>query len=337
MTKLLSSSPLVGIRSASLILLVLLTACGADENTAVLRLSHGLDTSHPVHRGMVFMAERLADKSAGQLTISIYPNQQLGTERQSLELLQIGSLSMTKVSAAVLENFSPEATVLSLPYLFRSRQHVYDFEDSELGKEILRSSEPFRLRGLVYFDAGQRSFYTKDRPVRSPADLQGQKIRVQQSATAIEMVKALGGSPTPISYGELYTALQQGVVDGAENNPPSFYTSRHYEVCKYYTLDEHTAVPDVLIIGTEAWKRLTEQQRGWLQEAAEEAVVYQRKLWQRAEQEALDAVATAGVEIIRPDKGPFIEQTQSILDAYRGQPQVYSLIERITAMAPHEE
>ncbi len=319
-----------------LILLAFLPGCGADEETTVLRLSHGLDTSHPVHLGMVYMAERLAEKSDGKLTISIYPNQQLGTERQSLELLQIGSLSMTKVSAAVLENFSPEATVLSLPYLFRSRQHVYDFEDSDLGREILKSSEPFRLRGLVYFDAGQRSFYTKDRPVHTPADLKGQKIRVQQSATAIEMVKALGGSPTPISYGELYTGLQQGVVDGAENNPPSFYTSRHYEVCKYYTLDEHTAVPDVLIIGTEAWRRLTEEQQGWLQEAADEAVVYQRALWQKAEQEALDSVEAAGVEIIRPDKGPFIEQTKPILESYRDQPQIYSLIERIIAMAPHE-
>nr|WP_256534182.1 TRAP transporter substrate-binding protein [Lewinella sp. JB7] len=312
-------------------------SCAADQQTRVLRLSHGLDTGHPVHLGMVRMAELLAEKSGGDLTISIYPNQQLGTERQSLELLQIGSLSMTKVSAAVLENFSPEATVLSLPYLFRSREHVYDFEDSPLGREILISSEPFRLRGLVYFDAGQRSFYTKDRPVRTPEDLRGQKIRVQQSATAIEMVKALGGSPTPISYGELYTALQQGVVDGAENNPPSFYTSRHYEVCKYYTLDEHTAVPDVLIIGTEAWERLDPQQQAWLQEAADEAVVYQRKLWQEAEQEALDAVAAAGVEIIRPEKGPFIEQTASILEAYRDDPVIYSLIERIIAMAPHEE
>lgn len=321
--------------SISLLLLVA-AGCGADGKTSVLRLAHGLDTGHPVHLGMVYMAERLAEKSGGTLTISIYPNQQLGTERQSLELLQIGSLSMTKVSAAVLENFSPEATVLSLPYLFRGRQHAYRFQDSELGQEVLISSEPFRLRGLVYFDAGQRSFYTKDRPVNTPADLQGQKIRVQQSATAIAMVKALGGSPTPISYGELYTALQQGVVDGAENNPPSFYTSRHYEVCKYYTLDEHTAVPDVLIIGTEAWKRLTPQQQQWLQEAADEAVTYQRQLWQEAEQEALDAVVAAGVEIIQPDKQPFIEQTAPILEAYHDQPAVYTLIERIIAMVPNE-
>ena len=323
--------------SALVALVLLLTACGKEAEGTVLRLAHGLDTGHPVHQGMVYMAERLAERSGGALTIAIYPNQQLGTERQCLELLQIGSLSMTKVSAAVLENFSPEVAVLSLPYLFRGREHVYRFQDSELGKELLASSEPYRLRGLAYYDAGQRSFYTKDHPVNVPADLEGEKIRVQLSATAIAMVKALGGSPTPISYGELYTALQQGVVDGAENNPPSFYTSRHYEVCKYYTLDEHTAVPDVLIIGTEAWARLTEQERRWLQEAADESVTYQRELWQRAEQEALTAVEAEGVQIIRPDKGPFIEQTAPILEGYRDQPRLYSLIEQIIAMAGPDE
>ena len=319
-------------------LLVLLSGgCAEDVGGNVLRLAHGLDTSHPVHRGMVYMAERLAELSDGELTISIYPNNQLGTERQSLELLQIGSLDMTKVSAAVLENFSPEIAVLSLPYVFRGREHVYKFQDSDLGREMLTTSEQYRLRGLVYYDAGQRSFYTKDHPVNVPADLKGEKIRVQLSATAIAMVQALGGSPTPISYGELYTALQQGVVDGAENNPPSFYTSRHYEVCKYYTLDEHTAVPDVLMIGTDAWARLSEKERGWLQEAADQSVTYQRELWQEAEQEALDAVEAEGVQIIRPDKGPFVEQTAPILESYRDQPRLYSLIQQIIAMAPENE
>ena len=318
-------------------ILLFLSACGEEAEGTVLRLAHGLDTGHPVHQGMVFMAERLAEISGGELTISIYPNNQLGSERQCLELLQIGSLDMTKVSAAVLENFSPEIAVLSLPYVFRGREHVYKFQDSPLGREMLTTSAQYRLRGLVYFDAGQRSFYTKDHPVNVPADLAGEKIRVQLSATAIAMVQALGGSPTPISYGELYTALQQGVVDGAENNPPSFYTSRHYEVCKFYTLDEHTAVPDVLMIGTEAFERLTEQERGWLQAAADEAVTYQRELWQEAEREALAAVEAEGVQIIRPDKGPFIEQTAPILESYRDQPRLYSLIEQIIAMAPANE
>ena len=182
---------------------------------------------------------------------------------------------------------------------------------------------------MAYFDAGQRSFYTKERPVNNPDDLQGLKIRVQESVTAMSLVRSLGGAPTPISWGELYTALQQGVVDGAENNPPSFYTSRHYEVCKYYSLNEHTAVPDILVIGTVAWKSLNEQEQQWLSEAAAEATVEQRKLWRAAEEEALAAVKAAGVEVIYPDKSNFMEKTKSLLDAFQEDPEFYELIQQI--------
>ena len=165
-----------------------------------------------------------------------------------------------------------------------------------------------------------------------PEDLNGKKIRVQESVTAMNLVRSLGGAPTPISWGELYTALQQGVVDGAENNPPSFYTSRHYEVCKYYTLNEHTAVPDILVIGTVAWNRLTEQEQQWLQEAADEAKAYERKLWKEAEQAALDSVKAAGVEIIRPDKTLFTEKAKSLFEDYKNQPEKYQLIQEIQAV-----
>ncbi len=325
---------------ASLLFLLLVgnfSSCEAIAEKKTLRLAHGLDNKHPVHLGMEYMAGLLAEKSDGQLTIDIYPSGQLGGERQCLELLQIGSLAMTKVSGAVLENFSPEAKVLSLPYLFKSKEHAYTFYDSDLGRRLLTGSEKFRLRGLVYFDAGFRSFYTKDKQVVTPEDLKGQKIRVQQSATAIALVKALGGAPTPISYGELYTGLQQGVVDGAENNPPSFYTSRHYEVCKFYTLNEHTSVPDVLMIGTDAWNRLTEQERKWLQEAADEASIHQRKLWQAAEAEALTAVEAAGVTILRPDKSAFIEQTKTVQESYGADPELQTLIQEILALHQDEK
>ncbi len=307
-------------------------SCQEFSRTKRLKLAHGLDITHPVHQGMVFMAEKLAEKSDGQMQIDIYPSQQLGTERQCLELLQIGSLDITKVSGAVLENFAPKAKVLSLPYIFRSREHAYRVQDSPVGRELLLQSERYWLRGLAYFDAGQRSFYTKDRPVHRPEDLQGLKIRVQESITAMELVRQLGGSPTPISWGEIYTSLQQGVVDGAENNPPSFYTSRHYEVCKYYSLSEHTAVPDVLIIGTTTWNQLTPQQQEWLQAAADEAVVHQRQLWQAAEAEAFREVTKAGVEIIRPEKSSFAEKTKAILENYSDQPEMYDLIQRIQAV-----
>lgn len=317
--------------SILLLFVLLLAGCAELTERKSIKLAHGLDTNHPVHRGMVFMAERLAEKSAGKLTLEIYPSGQLGSERQCLELLQIGSLGMTKVSAAVLENFAPNMQVLSLPYLFRDRQHNYRALDSEVGKSLLLESEEFWLRGLTFFDAGYRSFYAKE-PIRTPADLRDKKIRVQESVTAMNLVRALGGAPTPISWGELYTALQQGVVDGAENNPPSFYTSRHYEVCKYYTLNEHTAVPDVLLIGLVAWRRLSTQEQQWLQEAADEAKTYQRILWQKAEQEALDAVQAAGVEIIIPDKKLFSDLTDELFEAYRDQPEMHQLILDIRAV-----
>jgi len=278
------------------------------------------------------MADELERRSGGKLKIQIYPSGQLGSERQCLELLQIGSLDMTKVSAAPLENFSPKTKVLSLPYIFRDEDHAWKVFAGDIGKELLVGAEKYWLRGLCFYDAGSRSFYTKDRPVRTPADLQGLKIRVQNSQTALQMVSTLGGSPTPISFGELYTALQQGVVDGAENNAPSLYTSRHYEVCKYYSIDEHAMVPDVLLIGTNTWNRLSEQEQTWLQEAADASVTEQRKLWKIANQEALDAVIAAGVEIIHPDKKAFSDQVAEIYENYKDQPEIYDLIQRIKAI-----
>ncbi|MEM9919896.1 MAG: TRAP transporter substrate-binding protein [Bacteroidota bacterium] len=311
---------------------LLVLACSEGNGRRTLKLAHGLNVDHPVHQGMVYMQDRLLEKSGGKLGLEIYPSQQLGSERQCLELLQIGSLAMTKVSGAVMENFSPSLKVMSLPYIFRGRDHNYKVQDSEVGKRLLVQGEAFWLRGLTYFDAGQRSFYTKTKPVEQPADLEGLKIRVQESKTAMELVRSLGGAPTPISWGELYTALQQGIVDGAENNPPSFYTSRHYEICKYYSLNEHTAVPDLIVIGTPAWNSLSTEEQQWLQEAADEAKQHQRKLWVAAEEEALREVQKAGVTVIRPSKESFSIQTKSILEAYKNDPEMYQLIQEIQAI-----
>ena len=307
-------------------------SCADLSKTKFLKLAHTLDSTHAVHKGMEYMAERLKEKSGGKLQIEIYPSQQLGTERQCLELLQIGSLAMTKTNAAVMENFAPKLKCLSLPYIFRDRQHAYNFQDSKVGKDLLIESEKYKLRGLCYFDSGQRSFYTKEKPIRSPDDLVGMKIRVMESVMAMELMSTLGASPTPISFGELYTALQQGVVDGAENNPPSFVSSRHYEICKYYSLDEHTAVPDVLVIGTEAWNRLSLQEQTWVQEAADEAMDYQRKIWITAEQESLEIVQAAGVTVLRPDKSTFKEKSKPIIEGYRDNKEMYTLIQQIQAV-----
>lgn len=307
------------------------TSCNGIDESREIKLAHGLDISHPVHKAMEFMAKRVREKSDGKLTIDIYPSGQLGSERESLELLQIGSLGMTKVSAAVMESFSPNFKVLSLPYIFKNKEHYYRVLEGEIGEDLLEEGDDYWLHGLTYYDAGSRSFYTTNKAIRKPEDLAGLKIRVQDSPTAISMIDAFGGSATPISWGELYTALQQGVVDGAENNPPSFYLSRHYEVSKYYSLNEHTMVPDILMISTKVWEDLSEQEKEWLSEAVEESVPVQRRLWAEAEQEALEAVKAAGVEVIHPDKEPFAKLVEPLYETYKDEPEVYSLIQQIQA------
>jgi len=319
----------------SYIFLVILLAgsvsCSHQSGKRILRLGHGLDVNHSVHKAMVRMGEELKRLSGGRMELKIYPNQQLGTERECLELLQIGSLDMTKVSVGVLENFAPKMKVLGLPFLFRDRQHSFHVLDGPIGKELLNDSQKYWLKGLAYYDAGSRSFYTKETPIETPGDLKGLKIRVMESVTAVDMVNQLGGSPTPISWGELYTALQQGVVDGAENNPPSFYLSHHYEVCKYYSLDEHTVLPDVLLVGTQLWDRLSDQEKAWLQEAADRSVTYQRQLWKTSEEDALEAVKKAGVTILTPDKSLFAKKVAPVLESYKKDPELSILIDEIQA------
>jgi tripartite ATP-independent transporter DctP family solute receptor len=311
--------------------LIMISGCKVKSDTRSLKLAHGLDPTHPVSKAMEYMADRCEDISGGKLLIETYPSGQLGSEQQCVELLQIGSLGITKVSSAVMESFTEEYKVLGIPYIFKSKEHAFKVLDGPIGEELLTSTEPYWIRGLCFYDAGARSFYTINTPIHHPDDLAGLKIRVMKSMTAMENVKALGGSPTPISWGELYTALQSGVVDGAENNPPSFYTSHHYEVCKYYSLNEHTMIPDVLIISKKIWDGLTEQQRSWLQQAIDESVVKQRELWALSEKESLEEVEKAGVTIIYPDKEPFAEKVTYIPELYKDNAPLYSLIQRIKA------
>jgi tripartite ATP-independent transporter DctP family solute receptor len=318
--------------SSILLILFVVGSCSSQKHQKVLKLAHGLDPTHPVHKAMVYMAERLDEISKGEMKLEIYPSGQLGSEQQCVELLQIGSLAITKVSAAVLESFTDNFQVLGLPYIFRSKKHAFAVLDGEIGRELLLSTEPFKIRGLCFYDAGCRSFYTINKPIEIPSDLDGLKIRVMKSQTAMSMVKALGGSPTPISWGELYTALQSGVVDGAENNPPSFYTSHHYEVCKYYSINEHTMVPDVLAVSTVVWNKLTDQEKEWLQQAASESVEKEHVLWANSEKESLQKVKEAGVKINYPNKEPFAEKVEGLLKTYESKPDLYSLIERIKAV-----
>lgn len=302
-------------RKIFLIVVVLFAFLGCKEGTGVntLYLAHSLPQAHPVHKGILAFKAAVNKKSKGKLDVKIFPDGQLGSEREVLELIQIGSVAITKVSAATLSNFVPEYHVLGIPYLFRNEKHKFDVLEGKTGKSILEKGSKFWLRGLCYYDAGSRNFYTSNKAIRTPEDLKGLKIRVMNNQMAINMVNALGGSPTPMSFGELYTAIQQGVVDGAENNWPSFVSSNHFEVSKYYTVDQHSAVPDVLLIGTKYWDKLSEQEKIWIQEAADESAQAQKQYWKESVEESMAIAKKAGIEIIYPETSLFQEQSKSVL------------------------
>ena len=298
------------------ILVLSLQSCKKQGGTKVLYLGHSLPQSHPVHKGILEFQRVLDKKSGGTVQIKIFPDAQLGSEREVLELLQIGSVAATKVSAATLSNFVPEYHILGIPYLFRSKDHQFNVLEGEIGKSILEKGSKFWLRGLCYYDAGSRSFYTSEKAIRTPEDLKGLKIRVMNNQMAINMVNSMGGSATPLSYSELYTAIQQGVVDGAENNPPSFVSSNHYEISKYYTLDQHSSVPDVLVIGTKFWEQLTAQEKVWVQDAADESSQAQKVFWNESVEESMRVAKEYGVEVIIPEKSLFAEKSKSVVEGF---------------------
>lgn len=311
--------------------LFVISSCASVGTGKTLYFAHSLPTSHPVHKGILVMQEALNKKSGGKLQIKIFPDGQLGSEREALELLQIGSIAMTKVSASALSNFAPEYQITVIPYLFRDSEHLFNNLEGEVGKQLLASGTDYLLRGVCFYDAGARSFYTKDRPVNSPDDLDGLKVRVQNDQMSVDMANTLGASATPMSFGELYTALQQNVVDGAENNIPSFVSSNHFEVCKYYIFDEHTMVPDVVIIGTKFWDLLSEEEKEWIDFAAKESVAKQKQFWAETIEENMKMLKEAGVEFIYPDKAPFVEKSRPVMERLMKNPDLKPIIDKINS------
>lgn len=301
-----------------------------QERSVVLKTAHNLDQTHPVHLAMVYMKKQLEAYSGGAVSLDIYPGGQVGPQTQCIAQLQNGTLDITVASASPMEGFVPEMSVFSLPYVFRDRIHYWAVLDGPIGRELLLKGTDKKLRGLCYFDAGSRNFYTKDKLIKSPQDLEGVKIRVMNSKTAMDMIRAMGGSPTPISWGELYSSLQQGTVDGAENNLPSFYSSKHYEVCKFFSMDGHTRIPDLVLIAEDTWNGLPEQVQTWVAAAALDASRYQREIWHAESKRSLEAAKAEGVEFFTPDQQPFVDAVEPMLKAYADTP-VGDLLERIKA------
>ena len=308
----------IGLFIATMGFALVMRAQVGDTGVRKLRLAHALDPAHPVHVAMEKLAERVEELSGGRMKVDIYHSGQLGGETECLEQIQRGTLDITKVSTSPLESFVPEMAIFSMPYVFRDHEHYWRVLEGPLGERMLNSGEEANVVGLCYYDAGARSYYTVTRPVLSPADLRGMKIRVQKSKTAMDMVQAMGGLPTPIAWGELYTALQQRMIDGAENNPPSYQTSRHYEVAKHYALNEHTRTPDIVLISVHTWRSLSEEQKRIVQQAADESSAFQRELWKEKSEESMAELRKAGVSIYEVDKQPFIDSVQPMIRQYEG-------------------
>lgn len=276
------------------------------------------------------MAEKLKSISGEQLLMRIYPARQLGEEKDTIFGTIFGAIDINRINSAALNNIAPETVVLGLPYLFRDRNHLHKTLDGPIGDNILKALEPHGMIGLGYYDSGERSFYTVDQPVRSLADLKGLKIRVQNTDLFIAMMEALGADPTPMSFGQVYEGLLTGVIDGAENNWPSFAATRHFEAAQYYTLDRHSMAPEILVISKKRWisLSLTEQQQ--LRQAAKASVAHQRQLWTVRVQQAKQQIQDAGVTIIDTiDTASFSKAMAPVYERYRRDPALASLIDRI--------
>ena len=297
-----------------------------------LKLSHNGDTKSPVHQALKFFADEVQEKTGGDLKVRVYPNGQLGTQRESLELLQSGALDMAKSNASELESFDPAYGAFNIPYIFRDREHFYRaLESEDIGQKILRSSEQYGFVGVAYFDAGSRNFYTT-KPVKTPADLKGMKIRVQPSPSAIKMMELMGASPTPLPFGELYTALQQRVVDGAENNIGAVTTYRHGEVAKYYSQDEHAMIPDVLVISSKTWESLSDKNKAAVLAAGKDATAFMKTLWAEYTEDELNKATKMGVEILDVDKDAFIKAVEPMHKDAANDPVISSYVMAIKAL-----
>ncbi|MEZ5946270.1 MAG: TRAP transporter substrate-binding protein [Hyphomonas sp.] len=307
------------------------TGCGGLDRS-LLRAADAQPDGYPTVLAVQEMGRLLAEATDGRLRIKTYAGGQLGNEKDTLEITVFGGLDLNRVSIAPLGSILPEAVVPTLPFLFRSTAHMRAALDGAPGDAILAAMEPHKLIGLCFYDAGARSFYTSKRPIYEPGDLTGQKIRVLNSDLFVSMVEAFGGDATPMAYGEVYQGLMQGVVDGAENNPPSYESSRHYEVAPNYSLTEHVMAPEVLVMSLRAWRRLAPDDQALIRKCARDSVPYMRRIWDERTASAMQALSDQGVEIIRPDRTAFAESVRPVWDKYLTTPKLRALAESIESV-----
>lgn len=273
-----------------------LVGCRSEARALAAADTH--PSGYPTVEAVAFMGRRLSELTGGKLSLRAFPGGQLGEEKDSLELTIFGGIDINRVNLAPLNNIAPLTKAAALPFLFRSIAHMRRAMDGAPGEKLLAALEPHGLIGLCFYESGARNFYTIKRPVHTPDDLKGLKIRVQSADLYVGMVRALGANPTPMPYGEVYQGLVQGVVDGAENNWPSFESSRHYEVARHVTLTGHVMAPEVLVMSAKRWAKLSSEDQGVVRKAARESVAVMRGLWEKREASSRAKAVAAGVNVI---------------------------------------
>lgn len=304
---------------------------GVANAQTVLRSADTHPDGYPTVEAVKYMGELIKERTAGRYSVEVYHSAQLGEEKDTIEQTQTGVIDLNRVSMGPFNGIVPETAVPSLPYMFRSVDQMRHVMDGPIGDEILKAFEAHDLVGLAFYDSGARSFYNTKKDITSIADLKGMKFRVIQSDVFVDMVNALGANATPMAYGEVYSALETGVIDGAENNWPSFESAKHYEVAKHYTVDQHQIVPEVLVMAKPSWDRLTPEDQAIVKQAAKESVVKMRELWDAQEKKSRDIVEKAGVKVSEIDKQPLIDAMKPVYDKYLSTPELKDLAARIQA------
>lgn len=305
-------------------------ACPAVLRAAPLRLrlAHGLPTTHPVHPAMQHFADLARAQSQGELDITLFADGQLGQESDLISQVQAGKLDFLKVSGSLLERFHPAYRVLNLPFGLHDRAHWQRVTSSDVGRDILASTTQSGLVGLTFYDAGARSFYGR-KPIQHPDDLKDLKIRIQPSETMTRLLQLFGAEGVELAWSNVYVALKSSVVDGAENSIVALIVGRHGEVTTHYSFDEHTMIPDVLLVGTDRMAAFTPQQRSILREAAMASYHVMNRLWQAFEAKSRADVLQMGVSLVHPDKSPFIAKASPLADLFAGEGDLRTLLRRI--------
>ncbi|TRZ55879.1 MAG: TRAP transporter substrate-binding protein [Rhodocyclaceae bacterium] len=284
---------------------------------------------YPTVEAVKYMGQLLNKLSNGRHGIKVFSNNVLGAEKDTIEQTKIGAIAMTRVNIAPMNNICAATMVPTMPFLFRSKEHMRAVLDGPIGDEILRSCEPQGFIGLAFYDSGARSIYSTRKPVRSLADVKGMKVRVQQSDLWVTLIEAMGANATPMPLGEVYTALKTGLVDAAENNIPSYESTRQFEVAKFYSRTEHSMAPEVLLFSKKLFDKLSAEDQKAIRQAAKDSVPYMRKLWDEREEKSLIALKSGGAQFIDVDKAAFQAAMRPVYDKFIADAKLKDLVRRI--------